>query len=102
MKLFALLPLAFSLAAQAIPVTQPAPNTGLEKRASIIKSIEKELKSLDLELDSTVDQLVSALGLSAEVDDVDDLLKGLVGDVQSVVNEVDSVYVLSSPSTVDC
>ncbi|KAF2481456.1 hypothetical protein BDY17DRAFT_301372 [Neohortaea acidophila] len=104
MRIFALLPVAFTLAAYAIPVAQPDPNAlaagdalpspsmNLAKRAQdpTVKAVKKAIRRLNLDLSDTVDDLLTALGFDGTVADVDDLLAGLVGNTEDLVGEVEA------------
>ena len=54
-------------------------------------TIEKELGKLGLNLDSTVKHLLNKLGLKAVHDPIDELLRGLVGNVDGVLGKVDEI-----------
>lgn len=112
MRVFAFLPVVFCIGVQSLPaalpgaaaVAAPGPEAlpaanasslrapcPLEKRASIIKTIEGVLDSLGLTPTSTVSQLLHKLGLSTVEDDVDELLSGLVGGADGALNKVNEI-----------
>lgn len=119
MRFFTFLPVVFCLGVQALPAAEkqttqhPSPDVAvphstvqiisatdhkplaasnmLEKREHITVTIEKELGKLGLNLDSTVKHLLNKLGLKAVHDPIDELLRGLVGNVDGVLGKVDEI-----------
>jgi hypothetical protein len=81
MRFFATFAVAFAALAVAAPV----------KRAdNVFSAVSTELSSLNLTVDSTVGELLGALGIKSN-SGVDSLISGLVGDVESVVGDVENV-----------
>lgn len=88
MKLFALLPVAFCLAANALPGKHAS-------HASTAKTIKKNLATNNLTPSDPISDLLNAFDLSGS-SEISGLIDGLTGGSSSVLSEVESMYVLPS------
>ncbi|KAF2481451.1 hypothetical protein BDY17DRAFT_326139 [Neohortaea acidophila] len=83
MKLFALLPVAFCLAANALPGKHAS-------HASTAKTIKKNLATNNLTPSDPISDLLNAFDLSGS-SEISGLIDGLTGGSSSVLSEVESI-----------